>query len=273
MSAFIIMFREAFEAVLIIGIILSYLHRTNQNEYKQTVYLGIVAAIVVSIITAFSISYITDGFTGRAEKLFEGITMLVTVLFLTYMIMWCIKHKHNISDIESKVSKDILKGYRWGIFFLVFVGVLREGVESVLFLRGVMQAYDIKVLWFSILGVLTATALGYMLFKGLIKFRLKLFFNITSLILILFAAGLLAHGTHELQEAKLIPTIIENVYNINPASSSHPLHEKGYIGSILVSLFGYNGNPSLIEVLSYLTYLIVVFGWWRNINQNLVRRN
>ena len=267
MSAFIIMFREAFEAVLIIGIILSYLHRTHQHKYKRTVYLGIIVAITVSIATAFIVTYIAGEFTGRSEEVFEGVSMWITVVFLTYMILWCIQHKHKVSEIEKQVSTEILNGYRWGIFALVFIGVLREGVESVLFLRGIVEAYDTKVLWFSILGVLTAIALGYMLFKGLIKFSLKTFFNITSFILILFAAGLLAHGTHELQEAKLIPTIIENVYNINPASSSHPLHEKGYIGSVLVSLFGYNGNPSLIEVLSYLTYLLVAFGWWRNIER------
>jgi len=103
------------------------------------------------------------------------------------------------------------------------------------------------------------------------KINIKKFFNITSILLILFAAGLVAHGVHELQEANIIPMGIEHVWDINPPvnpDGSYPLmHEKGYIGSIFVGLFGYNGNPSLIEVLSYLFYLAIVFVLWKNIEK------
>jgi len=103
------------------------------------------------------------------------------------------------------------------------------------------------------------------------KINIKRFFTITSILLILFAAGLVAHGVHELQEATVIPTVIEHLWEMNPPANldgTYPiLHEKGYIGSILKGLFGYNGNPSLIEVLSYFLYLVVVFLLWRNIER------
>lgn len=106
---------------------------------------------------------------------------------------------------------------------------------------------------------------------GSIKINLKKFFNLTSFLLILFAAGLVAYGIHELQEAKIIPTVRESLWDINPPinpDGTYPLlHEKGYVGSILKGLFGYNGNPSLIEVAGYFIYLTLVFGLWRKIEK------
>jgi len=121
-------------------------------------------------------------------------------------------------------------------------------------------------------GMIAAILLGYAMFLGSMKINIKKFFNITSILLILFAAGLVAHGVHELQEAKVVPTGVEHVWDINPSlkpDGGYPvLHEKGYIGGILTSLFGYNGNPSLIEVLSYFIYLFIVFVLWQNIERS-----
>ena len=119
---------------------------------------------------------------------------------------------------------------------------------------------------------MAAIFLGYLLFVGSIKINLKKFFNVTSILLILFAAGLVAHGVHELQEAGIIPIVLEHIWDINPAvnpdGTYSVLHEKGLIGSIFVSLFGYNGNPSLLEALSYFAYLILVFLLWKNIERS-----
>jgi len=114
----------------------------------------------------------------------------------------------------------------------------------------------------AVLGLVIAVILGYAVFTGLMKAKLKMFFNITSLLLILFAAGLVAHGIHEFEEAGLIPIVIEHVWDINPAlnpDGSYPaLHENGWLGGLLKGLFGYNGNPSLIEIISYISYLLVL---------------
>ncbi|PIN79655.1 high-affinity iron transporter, partial [Candidatus Woesearchaeota archaeon CG10_big_fil_rev_8_21_14_0_10_34_8] len=94
-----------------------------------------------------------------------------------------------------------------------------------------------------------------------------IFFNITSILLILFASGLVAHGIHEFQEAGLIPVIQEHLFDINPPVTEEgiypSLHEKGTIGSIAKGLFGYNGDPSLIEVFSWLLYLVIIsYSWY-----------
>jgi len=268
-ESFIITFRETLEVALIVGIILSYLVRAKQTKYNNIVYIGVASGIVASVIGALLFNYLAGGFTGRAEEIFEGITMLVGALLLTTMILWMMKQKHIAKELEHKVATKISETYKLGLFLLVFVAVLREGIETVIFLGATSFVSTNNNLIGALIGVIAAIILGYAIFVGSMKINVKKFFNITSIILILFAAGLVAHGVHEFQEAGVIPTVIEHVWDINPEvnpNGSYPLlHEKGYVGSILKGLLGYNGDPSLIEVLSYLVYLVIVFVLWRNI--------
>ncbi len=269
--SFIITFREVLEAALIVGIILSYLAKTKQTQYNNVVYIGVASGVVASIIGAFLFKILAGGFTGRAEEIFEGITMLVGASLLTTMILWMMKQKHIAKEIEDRVATELTEAHRFGLFLLIFVAVLREGIETVIFLGASSFVSTNNTLVGALAGIIAAIFLGYAIFVGSRKINIKKFFNITSIMLILFAAGLVAYGIHELQEAAIVPTIIEHVWDINPSlnlDSSYPLlHEKGYIGSLLKGLFGYNGNPSLIEVLSYFVYLVVVFLLWRNIEK------
>jgi high-affinity iron transporter len=267
MQEFIITFRETFEVALIAGIVLSFLKRTKQSRHNIIVYSGIGLAVAVSIVLALIINRVAGGFSGETEEIFEGVMMYLSVIFLSFMILWTIKHKHHVKEIEEHVAADLNANYKMGLFFLIFVAVLREGIETVLFLRGIIVAYEKDIIAFSLLGIVAAVAIAWALFKGMVRFNMKKFFNISSTLLILFAAGLLAHGTHELQEAGVLPVMVEHLWDINPESITHPLHEKGVVGSVFKSLFGYNGNPSLMEVLSYLVFLLVTLGWWWNYEQ------
>jgi high-affinity iron transporter len=149
----------------------------------------------------------------------------------------------------------------------VFVAILREGIETVIFLGSASFTSADNTMIGAVAGIVVAIIAGYAIFVGAMNVNLKQFFTLTSLLLILFAAGLVAYGVHELQEAGVIPIVIEHVWDLNPplhADGSYPLfHENGHIGSLLKGLFGYNGNPSLIEVVSYLGYLGLVVVLWR----------
>ena len=205
---------------------------------------------------------IAGGFTGRAEEIFEGITMLIGALLLTTMILWMMKQKHIARELEHRVGEELAEVHKFGLFLLVFIAVLKEGIETVIFLGAMSFASTNNNMIGALAGIIIAIFLGYVIFVGSMKINIKKFFSITSILLILFAAGLVVHGIHEFQEAKIIPTVIEHVWNINPI-----LDENGHIGSILNGLFGYNGNPSLIEMLSYFTYLVFVLLLWRNIEK------
>jgi high-affinity iron transporter len=270
--SFIITFREALEAALIFGIIISFLSRTNQTKYNNIVYLGAASGVVGSIIGAFLFNHIAGGFSGSAEQIFEGFTMLIGAVLLTTMILWMMKQKHVAEELEAKVSTEITEAHKLGLFSLVFIAILREGIETVIFLEASSYISEKNTIIGAVLGIVAAIFLGYVVFVGSMKINLKKFFNVTSILLILFAAGLVAHGVHELQEAGIIPTVIEHIWDINPTvnpdGTYSVLHEKGLIGSIFVSLFGYNGNPSLLETLSYFAYLILVFLLWKNIERS-----
>ena len=272
-SSVIISFREVLEMVLITGIVLSYLKKTNYKKYNKTVYLSIVSAIASSIIGAVLFLNITGSFTGVVEMIFEGIVMLIGALLLTTMILWMMHQKNIALTLEQKIQVTITETRKFGMFLLVFVSILREGIELVLFLGAVSIVSDDNNLIGAIIGMFLALLLGYLLFISSRRINIKKFFTITNILLILFAAGLIAGGVHELQEAGIIPIIIEHVWDINPPvnpDGSYPfLHENGYLGSIIKGLFGYNGNPSLIEVISYCAYLILAFGMWKHINKKI----
>ncbi len=272
LASFIITFRESLEAALIVGIILAYLSRTHGKKYYNLVYLGVVSAVIASIISAFLFNSLAGGFTGRTEEIFEGIVMIFASLLITYMILWMLKQKHIARELQAKVDKEIHEKHKFGLFFLTFINVFREGIETVIFLGAATTTSSAENPFLGgLLGVIFAIVVGYLIFSGIKSINIKTFFNVTSILLVLFAAGLFAHGIHELQEANVVPTVVEHVWDINPPQNideSYPLlHEKGTIGSILTSLFGYNGNPSLIEVISYLFYLSTIFVLYRNIDK------
>jgi high-affinity iron transporter len=271
-ASFVITFREALEAALIVGIVLGYLARTKQTRYNAVVYLAIAAAAAASIAGAMLFTRVAGGFTGRAEEIFEGVTMLVGAGLLTTMILWMMKQRNVAAELRDRVASEVAQAQVVGLFSLVFVSVLREGIETVIFLGAASFVSADSNLIGGLVGLLAAAILGYLIFAGSMRLDLRKFFTVTSILLILFAAGLVAHGVHELQEAGLIPLVMEHVWDINPAlnpDGSYPLlHENGFMGSVLKALVGYNGNPSLLEVMSYLGYLVLVAVLWRRMGDS-----
>ena len=270
-ASFLITFREALEAALVVGIVLGYLARTGQGRYRRWVYLGTLGGLVASIVGAWLFSLVAGGLEGRSEQLFEGVTMLVGALLLTTMILWMSRQQHMTRELESKVAGEIAAVRTAGMFLLVFVAILREGIETVIFLSAASFAATGNNLPGALAGIAAAMAVGYGLFVGSLSLSVRTFFRLSSVLLVLFAAGLVAHSVHELGEAGLVPPLIEHVWDINPSKyadgSYPPLHENGWVGSILASLLGYDGDPSLAEVLSYFVYLIGVTWFWRRPNR------
>ena len=262
-ASFLITFREALEAALIIGIIAAYLSKLNRGDLNRYLYLGAGVAILGSIFLGWIFTMIYGGLSGRAEELFEGLAALTAAAVLTYMIFWMGRNARKIKgELQERVEVSISRGQVFGIAALAFIAVFREGVETVLFL-GTLALQDPTGLLMGLgLGLAAVIVLALLAYKGIYRLNIRIFFKWTSLLLLIFAAGLVAYGVHELNEAGIIPAIIEHLWDINPAQNpdgSYPLlHEKGAIGSIFKSLLGYNGNPSLSELLAYITYWLGV---------------
>jgi high-affinity iron transporter len=262
-SSFVITFREALEAALIIGILAAYIKKVNRPDLKKYLWLGTGAAIIASLIVAILFTAIYGGLEGRAEEVFEGLATLSAAAVLTYMIFWMTKHSLDLKgELQGKMDTAISKGEVYGIAFVAFLSVFREGVETVLFLGAAAITSPGDTITGALLGIGVVVIITYFMFEGMYLIDIKKFFKYTSIILLVFAAGLTAFGVHELNEAGIIPSGIEHVWDINPPLNSdggYPVfHEKGSVGSILQSLVGYNGNPSLTEVLAYLGYWLVI---------------
>ena len=258
----VIAFRETLETSLIVGIILAFLFRSKQERYTSAVYWGVGLAVVASVITALLFNKFAGGFEGPAEQIFEGTTMLFAAVLLTYMIFWMMFQRGIKQKLESKVAQKLDRGEFLGIMGLTFFEVFKEGVETVIFLQAIAfgaRSWDIV---FGIVGIIAAVLVGYLLFATSINVNLKRFFAVTSVFLILFAAGLAAHAIHEYQEAGLVTLGTHELWNLNPPQNpdgSYPLlHEDGHVGHILKGLFGYRGNPTLLEVIGYVAYFVII---------------
>ncbi|MBI3764743.1 MAG: FTR1 family protein [Chloroflexi bacterium] len=258
----LIAFREGLEAALIVGIVLGYLSKIGQAGRTRFAWAGVLAALAVSVALAVGIQVVGAELAGRAEQIFEGTTMFLAVGVLTWMIFWMRYQARVIkSSLEREVDAAVNTGQNWGLAALAFVAVFREGVETALFLSAAAFANDgFGTLLGSIVGLAAAALVGYLIYASTVRLNLRLFFGVTSALLLIFAAGLLAHGIHEFQEAALIPTLNEHIWNTNSI-----LDEKSPLGEVLRAVVGYNGKPSLEEVIAYWAYwLVAVFGvrWW-----------
>ena len=262
-ASLLITFREALEAALIIGIIAAYLVKIGRRDLLRYLYLGVGGAVLGSGLLGWLFMAVFGGLSGKGEEVFEGLAALAAAAVLTWMIGWMGRNAWRIKGkFQERVEVSISRGQLFGITALAFVAVFREGAETVLFLGTLALQDPLGTLLGLLVGLATVILLALLGMKGIYRLNIRSFFKYTSILLLIFAAGLVAYGVHELNEAGLIPPLIEHLWDINPPQNpdgSYPLlHEKGAIGSILKSLFGYNGDPSLSELLAYLAYWLVV---------------
>lgn len=252
LASFLLSLREGLEAALIIGIVLGVLLKLKKTNLNVTVWAGVWVAATLSIVAAIVLNLLGMEFEGRGEQIFEGSAMLLAAGVLTWMIFWMQKTAVNLkAEIVAKTQDAVYSKGRNALFFLAFLAVFREGIELSLFLLAVQRASSpLQTLSGAILGLAGAVVLGWMLFTSTRRLNLRGFFRVTNILLIVFAAGMVAYGVHEFNEAGIIPSVIEHVWDINPI-----LNEKSQVGLLLKALVGYNGNPSLTEVIAYITYL------------------
>lgn len=264
LASFLLSLREGLEAALIIGIVLAALRKTDRSGLIPVVWQGLAAAVAASLVAALLLNWLGAEFEGRAEEIFEGVAMLAAAALLTWMIFWmrrqAVDQKKNL---ETGISQAALQSNRRALFGLSFLAVGREGFELVLFLTATQfTSGGTQTLLGALLGLTTSILLGWILFTSSKRLQLKQFFMVTNVLLILFAAGLVAHGVHEFNEAGIIPSVIEHVWDINPI-----LNEKQPFGQMLTALFGYNGNPSLTEILAYLAYFLGLGVVWKAVTR------
>lgn len=201
------MLREGFEASLVVGIVLAFLNRTGRRDAFRSVWAGAGAAVLISVAVGALLFLIGAELEGTAEAAWEGATMLLAAMLLTWMIFWMRRQARTIRrQLEAEVERALAAGSGLGLAVVTFVGVLREGVETALFLFGSFEgANRLTSSIGAAVGLLGAVALGYLFYRGSARLDLRRFFTFTSGLLLLFAAYLLAGGLNELGEAGVLP--------------------------------------------------------------------
>jgi high-affinity iron transporter len=286
MNEFIITFRECLEATLIVGIVYTFLSKTKMHTQIKYLWSATITGIIASIVVAFIIISLNNQLGNNAiAKLFEAIFMYITAGLLLYVVFWLSKSISDKKKLEQLAS-DASKSSKWGIFLLIFFAILREGFETVMFLiGGTIQTGNFSYIGFA-LGIILACLIGYLIFSRGQHINLKPFFAITTFCLVLFAAGMNAYGTHELESFLtkqeyidkdinrpwdiLLPKVDLNIedshylyhYNADKKKYIHVLHDKGRIGAFLKGFFGYNSNPNWIELFVWMTTLFFGLKIW-----------
>ena len=258
-AAFVIALREGIEAALIVSILLAYLRQLGRGDRSRVVWWGTGLAAVASLAAGATIFTVGAEFEGTAEQLFGGLVTLTAVGVLTWMIFWMRRQGAGIrAELHDKVDMALLGGGA-ALAAIAFFSVLREGVETALFLFAAAEGTAVGTggvgaqLLGAILGLALAVLLGVLLYRGAIHMNLRTFFRITGFVLIVIAAGLFAAGIHELQEAGWLPLLENTAFDITSS-----LSDEGGVGAIFRGLIGYNADPTVLEVLAWFGYLIVV---------------
>jgi high-affinity iron transporter len=259
LPGFLLSLREGFEVALVLGIVLGALRKINRREMSSIIWSGAAIAGLVSVLLAFFLYSLGGELEGRAEEIYEGLSMLFATVLLTWMVFWMRRQAGSLSkELEGNVLKTTALGSHRALFLLAFLAVGREGLELAVFLT--ISAFSSSA-WLTFLGAIAglsvAALMGFLLFTTTRRLSVKKFFLVTNVLMILFAAGLVARSIHEFNEAGWVPAVVENVWDAN-----HFLNEESTVGSMFVTLLGYNGNPSLTEVVIYVCYLLLVGSWF-----------
>ena len=196
-AGFLIGFREALEAALIIGVLVSLLYRTNRGVMAKWVWGGVVLALIASVLTWQAFEIFIGEFSKKNEELFEGVLYLVAAVLITTVILHVIGHASR-EVLENKAENAIETRESFGIGLLAFVSVWREGVETVIFIGAGTQSSEAITGLF--VGIVLATIIGYVLFTTTKNIDIKFMFNFSTSLLIGFAAYLVMKAIHEFGE-------------------------------------------------------------------------
>ena len=296
MNEFIIVFRETLEASLIVGIIYTILIKNELYESIKKLWIGVAAALVFSILVGYLVYVLKESFSNEsARALFESVFMFITAGLIWDVIFWLSKHVSDRKQIEAETNSAV-QASTWGIFFVIFFSILREGFETAIFLLGSFSMTgSFSYLGFTV-GAALAILIGYLVVVQGRKINLRSFFQATTLLLVFLASGMIAYGTHE-AESYLVKSdnlqligledksdisrpwdILKPKDSLDEADNSffysydlkgkqqytHIMHDSGRVGVFLKGFFGYNSNPNYIELLFWIISLIGGIALWRS---------
>ena len=254
---YLIGLREGLEASLVVVILIAYLVKTDRRRLLPWIWVGIGIAVLVSLAFGALLTYGPRRLTFEAQEAIGGILSIIAVGFVTWMVFWMASNARGLSgELRGKVDLAAEAG-RVSLMFVAFLAVGREGLETALFLWSATQAATdstgsaVLPLLGALLGILTAVAMGYAFYKGVLKINLSRFFKWTGAILIVVAAGVLAYGVHDLQEAGILPGLNTLAFDV-----SRQVPPSSWLGTILKGTLNFSPATTWLEAIVWVAYLV-----------------
>ena len=257
-ESFLIALREGFEAALIVAIVLAFVKRSERPDQAKWVWLGTATALAVALIVGIILQVTLDGLEGTARLRTFAVICIAAAALLTWMIFWMRRHARALKgELEGKAAAAIAAQSGIALGAVAGVAVLREGLETALFLISTTtNDGGGSVIVGTLLGLLAAVGLGVIVYQGAHRFNMRLFFQITGVLIILFAAGLVSRAILFLQSSRDLGSW--NLNDVYDLTRYHWLTQDSQAGRFLAGIFGWDPRPSIEQVIGYLAYLIPV---------------
>jgi high-affinity iron transporter len=254
---YLIGLREGLEASLVVVILIAYLVKTGRRHLLPRIWLGVGIAVAVSLGFGALLTYGPRRLTFEAQETIGGVLSIVAVCFVTWMVFWMAGHARGLSgELHGKIDAAAERGVR-GLALVAFLAVAREGLETALFLWSATRAATgddgstTGPLLAALLGILTAVAMGFAFYKGVLRINLSRFFTWTGAILIVVAAGVLAYGVHDLQEAGVLPGLYDLAFDV---SQQIPPGSVTY--TLLKGTLNFSPATTWLEAIAWTAYLV-----------------
>lgn len=261
---YLIGLREGLEATLVVVLLMAYLVKTDRRHLIPRLWVGVGAAVAISIGFGALLTFGPRGLTFEAQEAIGGTLSIVAVGLVTWMVFWMARTARTLgSDLKSKVDQ-FSGGAGWGLVIVAAVAVGREGLETALFLWAAAQATGetTQPLLGALLGLITAVFLGYLLHRGVLKVNLAKFFTWTGAALIVIAGGVLAYGVHDLQEAGILPGLNSLAFDVSGA-----VPPSSWYGTLLKGTLNFSPATTWLEALVWVLYVVPVMFLYLRINR------
>src|SRR5271165_4548092 len=270
LATFVIFLREGVEASMIIAILLAYLNRIGRRDHFRDVFIGVGAALILAT-AGGAVAYETiRSYNGsRVQTIFETITYLLAAIVLTYMTFWMRKHARSLSkELRARADASLDGRARWGLGLLAFQAVGREGLETVVFtLAIIFSTSTAGALGGAAIGLAASLVIAFAIYRLGHRLNMARFFTIIGVLLMVFAAGLLADTVENLQQLGWLPVLNAPMWH-----SGRLLSESSAFGDVLHSFFGYSDAPTPLQLLIYVGYLAIVVLAYLGVRARLVAR-
>ncbi len=252
LQTFLTGLREGLEAALVVGILITFMVRSGHRDRLPALWSGVAIAIALSLGFGAVLHFTSANMTFEAREAFGGILSIVAVGFVTWMVFWMKKASATIKgELEDKMQVALEFG-AIAIALAAFLAVGREGLETAMFLYPTFQAQGAGAgpAIGAVLGILTAVVIGGLIYRGAVHLNLQIFFKVTGAALIVIAAGVLAYGIHDLQEAAILPGLNNLAIDLQWYDAT------SIYGALMKGIFNFAPQMTVLEVTAYLLYLI-----------------